>query len=110
MTTPTALKSHPVERVRNYCRTMQGILDEHSEELTDGLVKALSDVLMKMHQEAPEWQSWQADPHLERMELWVDDELDSDFMREEERRKRARQAERRRLVLAGDIAGARQVV
>lgn len=103
--------SHPVERVRAYCRTLQSILDERCEELTDGVVKELSDVLMKMHQEAPQWQSWHGDPRLEQMESWLNDELGgSDLMRREEQRKRARQAERRRLSLAGDIAGARAVV
>lgn len=81
---------HPVERVQAYCRALQAILDERSHEATDGLGKALSDVLMQMHNQAPEWHTWHEAPELSDVDAWLREELEAEQRWEEERRKRAR--------------------
>lgn len=97
----------PVERVQTTCRSLQDIIDARSDELTDGVAKALSDVIMRLHQQAPQWQSWRPRDADEDDSWLLNDALDgSEELRAEERRKRARQAERRRLSLAGRSAEA----
>ena len=97
----------PVERVQAACRNLQDIIDARSDELTEGVAKALSDVIMRLHQQAPQWQSWRRREE-EEDDSWLEnDALDgSEELRAEERRKRVRQAERRRLSSAGRSAEA----
>ena len=42
----------PVERVQAACRNLQDIIDARSDELTEGVAKALSDVIMRLHLQA----------------------------------------------------------
>jgi len=97
----------PVERVQAACRNLQDIIDARSDELTEGVAKALSDVIMRLHQQVPQWQSWRRREE-EEDDSWLEnDALDgSEELRAEERRKRVRQAERRRLSSAGRSAEA----
>ena len=46
------MRLHPVERVQAYCGPCKPSSTSAGDEATDGLGKALSDVLMQMHNQA----------------------------------------------------------
>lgn len=79
---------HPVEHIQEHVRSIQNLIDEHTDQMSDSVVKMLSDALMKLHQEASDWYAWHGESELSPMQRWLRGEITSDALWEAERRRR----------------------
>ena len=75
----------PTEQLQALAREQQRLLDEHGASLPEGLVIALYDIALRMHEQSPRWAVLQGHVPLTRVERWMAEEMAIEEECEEER-------------------------